>query len=198
MARKGGFLKGIVASAATYAVKTAVDIAANPENMQKVAQLVSEQQVGSKLKQAAASMHLPAVLSPSARVAKQLDAIEETLEQYADQFPVNAPVERWKSTLQSLHLMDTMNRSTTGSEHKIRLEKLQTQTEALFNEIFQALDSGDDRRLTTSPLLSYLFPATPKRIDASAGRILLPSGFEGKNHDRRRFQRTHPIRRRRR
>ena len=39
-------LKGIVASAATYAVKTAVDIAANPENMQKVAQLVSEQQVG--------------------------------------------------------------------------------------------------------------------------------------------------------
>ncbi|WP_368233782.1 hypothetical protein [Bifidobacterium pseudocatenulatum] len=111
--------------------------------MQKVAQLVSEQQVGSKLKQAAASMHLPAALSPSARVAKQLDAIEETLEQYADQFPVNAPVERWKSTLQSLRLMDTMNRSTTGSEHKNRLEKLQTQTEALFNEIFQALDSGD-------------------------------------------------------
>lgn len=33
--------------------------------------------------------------------------------------------------------------STTGSEHKIRLEKLQTQTEALFNEIFQSLDSGD-------------------------------------------------------
>ena len=111
--------------------------------MQKVAQLVSKQQVGSKLKQAAANMHLPAAISPSARVAKQLDAIEETLEQYADQFPVNAPVERWKSTLQSLHLMDTMNRSTTGSEHKIRLEKLQTQTEALFNEIFQALDSGD-------------------------------------------------------
>ena len=55
MTRKGGFLKGIVASAATYAVKTAVDIAANPENMQKVAQLVSEQQVGSKLKQAAAN-----------------------------------------------------------------------------------------------------------------------------------------------
>ena len=75
MARKGGFLKGIVASAATYAVKTAVDIAANPENMQKVAQLVSEQQVGSKLKQAAASMHLPAALSPSARVAKKLDTI---------------------------------------------------------------------------------------------------------------------------
>lgn len=98
MTRKGGFLKGIVASAATYAVKTAVDIAANPENMQKVAQLVSEQQVGSKLKQAAANMHLPAALSPSARVAKQLDAIEETLEQYADRFPVNAPVERWKST----------------------------------------------------------------------------------------------------
>lgn len=143
MTRKGGFLKGIVTSAATYAVKTAVDIAVNPENMQKVAQLVSEQQVGSKLKQAAASMHLPAALSPSARVAKQLDAIEETLEQYADQFPVNAPVERWKSTLQSLRLMDTMNRSTTGSEHKIRLEKLQAQTEALFNEIFQALDSGD-------------------------------------------------------
>ena len=102
-----------------------------------------EQQVGSKLKQAAANMHLPAALSPSARVAKQLDAIEETLEQYADQFPVNAPVERWKSTLQSLRLMDTMNRSTTGSEHKNRLEKLQTQTEALFNEIFQSLDSGD-------------------------------------------------------
>ena len=57
-----------------------------------MAQLVSEQQVGSKLKQAAANMHLPAALSPSARVAKQLDAIEETLEQYADQFPVNAPV----------------------------------------------------------------------------------------------------------
>ena len=72
-----------------------------------------------------------------------LDTIEETLEQYADQFPVNAPVERWKSTLQSLRLMDTMNRSTTGSEHKIRLEKLQAQTEALFNEIFQSLDSGD-------------------------------------------------------
>ena len=53
MTRKGGFLKGIVTSAATYAVKTAVDIAVNPENMQKVAQLVSEQQVGSKLKQAA-------------------------------------------------------------------------------------------------------------------------------------------------
>lgn len=88
-------------------------------------------------------MHLPAALSPSARVAKQLDAIEETLEQYADQFPVNAPVERWKSTLQSLRLMDTMNRSTTGSEHKNRLEKLQTQTESLFNEIFQSLDSGD-------------------------------------------------------
>lgn len=33
--------------------------------------------------------------------------------------------------------------STTGSEHKIRLEKLQAQTEALFNEIFQSLDSGD-------------------------------------------------------
>ena len=136
MARKGGFLKGIVTSAATYAVKTAVDIAVNPENMQKVAQLVSEQQVGSKLKQAAANM-------PSARVTKQLDTIEETLEQYADQFPVNAPVERWKSTLQSLRLMDTMNRSTTGSEHKIRLEKLQAQTEALFNEIFHSLDSGD-------------------------------------------------------
>ena len=119
MTRKGGFLKGIVTSAATYAVKTAVDIAVNPENMQ------------------------PAALSPSARVAKQLDTIEETLEQYADQFPVNAPVERWKSTLQSLRLMDTMNRSTTGSEHKIRLEKLQAQTEALFNEIFQSLDSGD-------------------------------------------------------
>lgn len=86
MTRKGGFLKGIVASAATYAVKTAVDIAVHPENMQKVAQLVSEQQVGSKLKQAAASMHMPAALSPSARVAKQLDAIEETLEQYADRF----------------------------------------------------------------------------------------------------------------
>lgn len=143
MTRKGGFLKGIVASAATYAVKTAVDIAANPENMQKVAQLVSEQQVGSKLKQAAASMHLPAALSPYTRVAKKLDAIEETLEKYADQFPVNAPVERWKSTLQSLRLMDTMNRSITGSEHKNRLRKLQTQTEALFNEIFQALDSGD-------------------------------------------------------
>lgn len=142
MTRKGGFLKGIVASAATYAVKTAVDIAANPENMQKVAQLVSEQQVGSKLKQAAANIHLPAALSPSARVAKQLDAIEEALED-GDQFPVNAPVERWKSTLQSLRLMDTMNRSTTGSEHKIRLEKLQAQTEALFNEIFQALDSSD-------------------------------------------------------
>lgn len=39
MTRKGGFLKGIVTSAATYAVKTAVDIAVNPENMQKVAQL---------------------------------------------------------------------------------------------------------------------------------------------------------------
>ena len=88
-------------------------------------------------------MHLPAALSPSARVAKQLDTIEETLKQYADRFPVNAPVERWKSTLQSLRLMDTMNRSTTGSEHKIRLEKLQAQTEALFNEIFQSLDSGD-------------------------------------------------------
>ena len=36
-----------------------------------------------------------------------------------------------------------MNRSTTGSEHKNRLEKLQTQTESLFNEIFQSLDSGD-------------------------------------------------------
>ena len=149
MTRKGGFLKGIVTSAGTYAGKTAgglfmvVDIAVNPENMQKVAQLVSEQQVGSKLKQAAANMHLPAALSPSARVTKQLDTIEETLEQYADQFPVNAPVERWKSTLQSLRLMDTMNRSTTGSEHKIRLEKLQAQTEALFNEIFQSLDSGD-------------------------------------------------------
>ena len=58
MTRKGGFLKGIVASAATYAVKTAVDIAVNPENMQKVAQLVSEQQVGSKLKQAATNMGL--------------------------------------------------------------------------------------------------------------------------------------------
>lgn len=77
MTRKGGFLKGIVASAATYAVKTAVDIAVNPENMQKVAQLVSEQQVGSKLKQAAASMlcrpHLahpqesPSNLTPSRR-----------------------------------------------------------------------------------------------------------------------------------
>ena len=135
MARKGGFLKGIVTSAATYAVKTAVDIAVNPENMQKVAQLVSEQQVGSKLKQAAASMHLPAALSPSVRITKQLDTIEETLKQYADQFPTNA--------LQSLRLMDTMNRSTTGSERKSRLEKLQAQTEALFNEIFQSLDSGD-------------------------------------------------------
>ena len=143
MTRKGGFLKGIVASAATYAVKTAVDIAANPENMQKVAQLVSEQQVGSKLKQAAANMHLPAALSPSARVAKQLDAIEETLEQYADQFPESAPIERWKSTLQSLRLMDSMNKSTNGSDHKNRLEKLQSQTAALFDEIFQTLDSGN-------------------------------------------------------
>lgn len=143
MARKGGFLKGIVASAATYAVKTAVDIAVNPENMQKVAQLVSEQQVGSKLKQAAASMHLPAALSPSARVTKQLDTIEETLEQYADQFPESAPLERWKSTLQSLRLMDSMNKSTNGSDHKNRLEKLQSQTAALFDEIFQTLDSGN-------------------------------------------------------
>ena len=79
MARKGGFLKGIVASAATYAVKTAVDIAFNPENMQKVTQLVSDQQVGSKLKQAAANMHLPAALSPSTRVTQQLDAIEDAI-----------------------------------------------------------------------------------------------------------------------
>lgn len=143
MARKGGFLKGIVASAATYAVKTAVDLALNPENMQKVAQLVSEQQVGSKLKQAAANMHLPAALSPSARVTKQLDTIEETLEQYADQFPESAPIERWKSTLQSLRLMDSMNKSTNGSDHKNRLEKLQSQTAALFDEIFQTLDSGN-------------------------------------------------------
>lgn len=143
MARKGGFLKGIVASAATYAVKTAVDLAANPENMQKVAQLVSEQQVGSKLKQAAANMHLPAALSPSARVTKQLDTIEETLEQYADQFPESAPIERWKSTLQSLRLMDSMNKSTNGSDHKNRLEKIQSQTAALFDEIFQTLDSGN-------------------------------------------------------
>ena len=143
MARKGGFLKGIVASAATYAVKTAVDLAVNPENMQKVAQLVSEQQVGSKLKQAAANMHLPAALSPSARVTKQLDTIEETLEQYADQFPESAPIERWKSTLQSHRLMDSMNKSTNGSDHKNRLEKLQSQTAALFDEIFQTLDSGN-------------------------------------------------------
>lgn len=143
MARKGGFLKGIVASAATYAVKTAVDLAVNPENMQKVAQLVSEQQVGSKLKQAAANMHLPAALSPSARVTKQLDTIEETLEQYADQFPESAPIERWKSTLQSLRLMDSMNKSTNGSDHKNRLEKFQSQTAALFDEIFQTLDSGN-------------------------------------------------------
>lgn len=143
MARKGGFLKGIVASAATYAVKTAVDLAVNPENMQKVAQLVSEQQVGSKLKQAAANMHLPAALSPSARVTKQLDTIEETLEQYADQFPESAPIERWKSTLQSFRLMDSMNKSTNGSDHKNRLEKLQSQTAALFDEIFQTLDSGN-------------------------------------------------------
>lgn len=143
MARKGGFLKGIVASAATYTVKTAVDLAVNPENMQKVAQLVSEQQVGSKLKQAAANMHLPAALSPSARVTKQLDTIEETLEQYADQFPESAPIERWKSTLQSLRLMDSMNKSTNGSDHKNRLEKLQSQTAALFDEIFQTLDSGN-------------------------------------------------------
>ena len=143
MARKGGFLKGIVASAATYAVKTAVDLAVNPENMQKVAQLVSEQQVGSKLKQAAANMHLPAALSPSARVTKQLDTIEETLEQYADQFPESAPIERWKSTLQSLRLMDSMNKSTNGSDHKNRLEKLQSHTAALFDEIFQTLDSGN-------------------------------------------------------
>ena len=143
MARKGGFLKGIVASAATYAVKTAVDLAVNPGNMQKVAQLVSEQQVGSKLKQAAANMHLPAALSPSARVTKQLDTIEETLEQYADQFPESAPIERWKSTLQSLRLMDSMNKSTNGSDHKNRLEKLQSQTAALFDEIFQTLDSGN-------------------------------------------------------
>ena len=143
MARKGGFLKGIVASAATYAVKTAVDLAVNPENMQKVAQLVSEQQVGSKLKQAAANMHLPAALSPSARVTKQLDTIEETLEQYADQFPESAPIERWKSTLQSLRLMDSMNKSTNGSDHKNRLEKLQSQTAALFDGIFQTLDSGN-------------------------------------------------------
>ena len=143
MARKGGFLKGIVASAATYAVKTAVDLAVNPENMQKVAQLVSEQQVGSKLKQAAANMHLPAALSPSARVTKQLDTIEETLEQYADQFPESAPIERWKSTLQSLRLMESMNKSTNGSDHKNRLEKLQSQTAALFDEIFQTLDSGN-------------------------------------------------------
>ncbi len=143
MARKGGFLKGIVASATTYAVKTAVDLAVNPENMQKVAQLVSEQQVGSKLKQAAANMHLPAALSPSARVTKQLDTIEETLEQYADQFPESAPIERWKSTLQSLRLMDSMNKSTNGSDHKNRLEKLQSQTAALFDEIFQTLDSGN-------------------------------------------------------
>lgn len=143
MARKGGFLKGIVASAATYAVKTAVDLAVNPENMQKVAQLVSEQQVGSKLKQAAANMHLPAALSPSARVTKQLDTIEETLEQYAYQFPESAPIERWKSTLQSLRLMDSMNKSTNGSDHKNRLEKLQSQTAALFDEIFQTLDSGN-------------------------------------------------------
>lgn len=143
MARKGGFLKGIVASAATYAVKTAVDLAVNPENMQKVAQLVSEQQVGSKLKQAAANMHLPAALSPSARVTKQLDTIEETLEQYADQFPESAPIERWKSTLQSLRLMDSMNKSTNGSDHKNRLEKLQSQTAALFDVIFQTLDSGN-------------------------------------------------------
>ena len=143
MARKGGFLKGIVASAATYAVKTAVDLAVNPENMQKVAQLVSEQQVGGKLKQAAANMHLPAALSPSARVTKQLDTIEETLEQYADQFPESAPIERWKSTLQSLRLMDSMNKTTNGSDHKNRLEKLQSQTAALFDEIFQTLDSGN-------------------------------------------------------
>lgn len=54
-----------------------------------------------------------------------------------------APVEQWKGTLRNLRLMDTMNKSTTGSEHKSRLEKLQAQTEALFNEIFQSLDSGD-------------------------------------------------------
>ena len=65
------------------------------------------------------------------------------LEQYADQFPESAPIERWKSTLQSLRLMDSMNKSTNGSDHKNRLEKLQSQTAALFDEIFQTLDSGN-------------------------------------------------------
>ncbi len=126
MARKGGFLKGIVASAATYAVKTAVDIAFNPENMQKVTQLVSDRRVGGESSSSRRECDLPAALSPSSQVAQQLDAIEDALAQYADQFPANAIVEQWKSTLRNLRLMDTMNKSTTGSEHKSRLEKLQT------------------------------------------------------------------------
>ena len=141
--KKGGLLKGVAAAAASYAAKAAVDFAKNPENMQKMAQFVNDQQIGDKLKQVAANVHMPVALDPAAKVAKQLDTIETTLEQYADQFPVDAPIGQWKNTLKNLRLMNTMNKNAPGSERKARLKRLQSQTEALSSEIIQSLDPDD-------------------------------------------------------
>ena len=115
--KKGGLLKGVAAAAASYAAKAAVDFAKNPENMQKMAQFVNDQQIGDKLKQAAANVHMPVALDPAAKVAKQLDIIETTLEQYADQFPADAPIGQWKNTLKNFRLMNTRRSKTESNIH---------------------------------------------------------------------------------
>lgn len=88
-------------------------------------------------------MHMPVALDPAAKVAKQLYTIETALEQYANQFPVDAPIGQWKNTLKNLRLMNTMNKNTSGSNRKTRLKKLQSQTKALSDEIIRSLDPDD-------------------------------------------------------
>lgn len=88
-------------------------------------------------------MHMPVALDPAAKVAKQLDTIETTLEQCANQFPVDAPIGQWKNTLMNLRLMNTMNKNAPGSDCKTRLKKLQSQTKALSDEIMRSLDPDD-------------------------------------------------------
>ncbi len=88
-------------------------------------------------------MHMPVAIDPAAKVAKQLDTIETTLEQCANQFPVDAPIGQWKNTLKNLRLMNTMNKNAPGSDCKTRLKKLQSQTKALSDEIMRSLDPDD-------------------------------------------------------
>lgn len=121
-------------------ISKAGDAAVDPENWSRVVEAVKKAGVGQKATVAwkfiHSNMHAPAIVSPSLRINRRIDAVEDILDNHSDDLPPTAAISKWRSSLSSLRMSLQLVDKAKGKDHGKRLKELEKKSRQLLDDVF--------------------------------------------------------------